>query len=97
MDWRIVKFVTRFQYKKSEEALPLQEKIHLLEKALKNNQTVTITYLKASDEKSRRTIKPIKIGEMEYQRRSFLGTEVFDEKRGERRTFRIDRILEIEV
>lgn len=95
MDWRVVKFVTRFQYQKSEALLPLEEKIRILEKAVKNNQAVSIVYLKASDEKSKRVIKPFRVGEMDYQGRSFLGVEAFDEKRGEERVFRIDRILEL--
>lgn len=95
MDWRVVKFVTKFQYQKSEEALPLEEKIRILENAVKNNQAVSIVYLKASDEKSKRVIKPFRVGKMDYQGREFLGVEAFDEKRGEERVFRVDRILEL--
>lgn len=95
MDWRVVKFVTRFQYQKSESFLPLEEKVRILKEAVKNNQSVAIVYLKASDEKSKRVIKPYKVGEMEYQGRTFLGVKAFDEKRQEERVFRIDRILEM--
>ena len=95
MDWRVVKFVTKFQYQKSEEALPLEEKIRILSKAVENHQSVSIVYLKASDEKSKRVIKPFKVGRMDYQGREFLGVEAFDEKRGEERVFRVDRILEL--
>jgi len=97
MDWRVVKFVTRFQYQKSEDLLPLEEKIKILEEAIKNQQEVEITYLKASDEKSKRIIKPFKIGQMEYQGREFLGVEAYDEKRQEERVFRVDRILEMDL
>lgn len=95
MDWRVVKFVTRFQYQKSEEALPLKEKIRILEAALKNNQAVSIVYLKASDTKSKRVIKPLRVGEINYQGKSFLGVQAYDEKRQDERVFRIDRILEL--
>lgn len=97
MDWRVVKFVTRFQYQKSEELLPLQEKTRILKDAVKNNQSVSITYLKANDEKSKRIIEPIKVGEMNYQGKSFLGVQAYDQKRQEERVFRIDRILDLSV
>ncbi len=95
MDWRVVKFITRFQYQKSEELMPLEEKINVLKEAVKHNHALSIVYLKASDEKSRRTIKPFKVGTMEYQGREFLGVKAFDEKRQEERVFKVERILEI--
>lgn len=95
MDWRVVKFVTKFQYQKSEETLPLKEKVKILKEAVKNHKPVSIVYLKASDEKSRRVIQPLRVGEMEYQGRAFLGVEAYDEKRQDQRVFRIDRILEV--
>lgn len=95
IDWRVVKFITRFQYQKAENLLPLEEKVKILEQAIKNNQALSVVYLKTSDEKSRRTIKPFNVGKMEYQGREFLGVEAYDEKRQEERVFRVDRILEI--
>lgn len=95
MDWRVVKFVTRFQYQKSEDKLPLEKKIKILEDAVKNNHELSITYLKSSDEKSKRIIKPFRVGKMEYLGREFLGVEAFDDKRQEERVFRVDRILEM--
>lgn len=96
MDWRVVKFVTKFQYQKSEESLSLESKIHLLRDAMKKKQKIAIVYLKASDEKSTRTIHPLKVGEMQYLGKQFLGVSAFDEKRQEERVFRVDRILAIE-
>lgn len=95
MDWKVVKFVTRFQYQKSQELLPLDEKIQMLNQAIKENLPISIVYLKASDEKSKRIIKPLRVGEMEYQGKYFFGVKAFDEKRGEERIFRVDRILEM--
>lgn len=97
MDWRVVKFITKFQYQKSEALLPLEEKVKILEGSIKNQQEVLITYLKANDEKSRRIVKPFRIGEMEYQGREFLGVEAYDEKRQEERIFLVDRILEMQI
>jgi ATP-dependent DNA helicase PIF1 len=95
MDWRVVKFITRFQYQKSQDALPLEDKISILKDAMENSAAVEIIYLKASDEKSRRIIHPLKVGIMSYLDKEFLGVQALDEKRGEERVFRIDRILEM--
>jgi predicted DNA-binding transcriptional regulator YafY len=55
-----------------------------------------IVYLKPDDEKSRRVVIPLKVGEMEYAGKTFLGLRAFCLTRNEERTFRIDRILEME-
>ncbi|MDP2638388.1 MAG: AAA family ATPase [Candidatus Levybacteria bacterium] len=97
LDWRIVKFLTQFHYKKSEEEMPLEEKTSIIQKAIKDKTPLEILYLKSSDEKSRRVVKPYVIGEMNYQGRQFLGFSGFDELRGQDRVFRVDRILEIKT
>lgn len=96
MDWRVVKFVTGFQYQKSQTLMPLDEKIRLLQKAADTHQSISIVYLKANDEKSRRVIHPIRVGEMKYLEKTFLGVDAFDEKSRESRVFRVDRILSME-
>ena len=95
MDWQVVKFLTRFQYAQAEGILPREEKIRLLDMAIRNGQTLEIVYLKARDEKSRRPIKPLFIGDMEYNGRTFLGLQALCLLRRERRTFNVERILEI--
>ena len=97
MDWRVVKFVTRFQYKKSEETFPLKEKTRLLTEAINDHQKLAIIYLKANDEKSKRVIQPLQVGTMEYLGKQFCGVKAFDDKRDEERVFRIDRILTMEI
>jgi ATP-dependent DNA helicase PIF1 len=52
-------------------------------------------YLKPSDEKTMRTVRPEAVGEMEYRGKKYLGMRAFCMKRNEDRVFRIDRILEI--
>jgi len=54
-------------------------------------------YLKAKDEKTRRTIIPKYMGELEYQGKKFLGLEAFCTKRMEERVFNIERILEMRM
>jgi ATP-dependent DNA helicase PIF1 len=95
MDWRIVRFLTRFQYKKAEEALPLADKRALLLEAIRDGRELEIVYLKPDDTKSRRRIRPEDVEMMEYHGRRFEGLRAYCHKRGECRTFRLDRILEI--
>jgi len=95
MDRRIVQFMTGWQYRRAEADLPLDEKKRILEQAIENEKAVEIVYLKASDEKTRRTIGPRVVGEMEYQGKTYLGVEAYCFERKDIRVFRVDRILEI--
>jgi len=95
MDWQVVKFLTRFQYAQAEEVLPREDKIRIIEAAIRNRHSLEIVYLKARDEKSRRTITPLFIGDLDYNGHSFLGVQALCQERRERRTFNVDRILSI--
>ena len=95
MDWRIVRFLTRFQYKKAEEALPVADKRAILLEAIREGRELEIVYLKPDDTKSRRRIRPEAVEMMEYRGKRFEGLRAYCHKRGECRTFRLDRILEI--
>lgn len=97
MDWRVVDFLTRYQYEISEEKMPLEEKVDFLKKAIKEKQRLEIVYLKKSDEKSRRIIEPLYVGELAYEKWLFLGLEAYCHSRKERRNFRVDRILEMKT
>jgi hypothetical protein len=94
-DWRIVEFMTKYQYRLSERDLPLDEKIAVIERAIAAGKELEITYLKADDEKSRRVIRPCQVGEMVYCDKPFLGVSAYCLKRKEERVFRVDRILEM--
>ena len=95
MDWKVVDFLTRYQYRLSERDLPLGDKVRILEAAATNRDILEITYLKSGDEKSRREITPLYVDEMEYMGKRFLGLKAFCALRGQERVFRVDRILEI--
>ena len=95
MDWKIVKFLTQYQYKISENKLPLERKVKIIERAISKKRSLEIIYLKANDQKSERSIVPSFVGEMEYMEKTYLGFQGFDSKRQANRTFRVDRILEI--
>jgi ATP-dependent DNA helicase PIF1 len=95
-DFQVVDFLTRYQYHKAEQRSSLDDKMALILKAIRNKSLLQIIYLKPSDEKTRRTIRPLTVGEMEYQGKTYLGVRAFCLKRNEERTFRLDRMLEIE-
>jgi ATP-dependent DNA helicase PIF1 len=95
MDWQVVKFLTRFQYDQAARHLPREEKIRLIREAIKKKQNLEIVYLKAKDEKSRRVIRPLVIGEMEYNGYPFFGLEALCMSRRAKRVFNVDKILEI--
>ncbi len=97
LDWRVVKFITGYQYGRSEDQLPLAGKIEMVEQAIADGSLLEITYLKPDDTKSRRKIKPHCVEEMEYRGRTFLGLRAFCLERQADRTFRVDRILAMAV
>ncbi|RJQ55427.1 MAG: WYL domain-containing protein [Actinobacteria bacterium] len=97
LDWRVVKFMTGYQYERSDRLLSLEEKIGLLEEAIADGLAIEMTYLKPDDTKSRRTVRPMRVEDMEFKGKSFLGMRAFCMKRQAERTFRIDRILEMAI
>ena len=91
----VVKFLTQYQYRLANQILPLEQKIALIKKAIAQKKNLNIIYLKGKDEKSRRKIKPLRLAEMEYEDYKFLGLEAFCFSRDDKRTFNVERILEI--
>jgi len=96
VDYRIVKFLTRFQYEKAGRALPVDRRKELIQRAIEARRPVRIVYLKPSGIKSHRLVWPLELGEVEYQGRQFLALRAFCDHRHAERTFRVDRILDIE-
>jgi len=94
-DFQVVEFLTRYQYRRAEEQCSLNTKIDLIQAAIREKRALEIVYLKPSDEKTRRTIIPISVGEMTFQGKTYTGVRAFCLTRNSERTFRVDRILEI--
>jgi predicted DNA-binding transcriptional regulator YafY len=67
----------------------------MIRSAIREKKNLEILYLKAKDEKSRRTIRPVSVGEMEYNGHPFVGMNAWCLIRKEKRVFNVDRILEI--
>ncbi len=97
MDWKVVRFVTQYQYKLSEKNISLEQKMDIIKEAIKTKQKLQIVYLKANDEKSKRVIEPSFLGELEYLGKKYTGLIALDAQNQGKRTFRADRILELEV
>ncbi len=95
LDRKIVQFLTRFQYSLAEKKLPLEEKISFIEKCIEREKLLEIVYLKSSDIKTKRIIKPLFIGKMEFNGRNFLGLKAFCMMRREERNFNVEKIIEI--
>jgi hypothetical protein len=95
LDGEVVRFLTRFQYGEAARQSPREERVAILEEAVREHRKLEIVYLKAKDEKSRRTIRPLFVGEMTFGGRPFLGLQAHCLLRGEKRTFNVEKILEI--
>ncbi|HNW45675.1 MAG TPA: AAA family ATPase [Elusimicrobiales bacterium] len=96
-DRRIVDFVTAHQYKLSDRDLPLAMKVDLINRAIKEGKCLGLTYLRAHDERSRRRLRPVSVGECRYQQASFTGLRAHCLDGGPSRLYRVDRILEMEI
>ncbi len=97
LDWRVVKFLTGIQYAQSAKLQSRDEKLQMIQNAISQNLNVDILYLKGLDEKSRRTVRPLAVGGMEYKGYPYTGMEAFCLTRREKRIFNVDKILKISV
>jgi hypothetical protein len=97
LDRRVVHFVTRYQYNQAGKHLSLDDRLALLDKAISKEKKLEIVYLKTDDTKSKRTILPRHVGEMEYKGRKFPGVQAFCTSREDERVFHVERILEMKI
>ena len=94
-DYRIFDFLTAYQYQKAEMDMPLKDKIQFIQQTIDDQKQLKITYLKANDTKSQRTVTPIEVGWQVYCSKKYQGMRAFCSKAGEERMFRVDRILKL--
>lgn len=97
LDRRIIKFLTQFQYNYVAKILPVEEKIAIINDAIINKKAIEITYLKSTDEKTKRLIYPLSVGYMEYCNKTFLGLKAFCSLRGGERNFNIEKIIDMKI
>ena len=95
IDWKASEYLTSYQYQKASAKLSEEAKLELLSKAIKENKKLEIVYLKPNGKKTRRVIKPLRVGEMKYKGHNFLGVEALCHLKKEKRVFRVERILEL--
>lgn len=95
-DPRIYKFLTGHAYQKAAQSLSLDDKMAMLETAVRQKTKLEMTYLKANDSKSKRVIMPLRVGEEDWQGKKFLGMLAYCTNRREERMFNVARILELE-
>ncbi|MFH1253368.1 MAG: AAA family ATPase [Candidatus Uhrbacteria bacterium] len=96
LDYRVMKFLTALQYGLAAKVLPLKKKIKILEQAIEKKQILTMTYLKAKDEKSTRQILPLRLADMEFKGYKFFGLEARCTDGSGSRNFNVERILALE-
>jgi len=97
LDYDIVRFLTRTQYKKADERMSYAAKVALIGEAIREGRDLEILYLKPDDTKSRRRIRAESIETLDFKGRRFEGVVAYCYKREEQRHFRIDRMLEVKV
>ncbi|MGM0653465.1 MAG: exonuclease domain-containing protein [Bacillota bacterium] len=95
VDYNVVRHLTGRQYNLSQEKLPLDDKVEIIREAAEQGTELEIVYLKNTDEKSERVIRPESVGMMNYCGRRYLGMRAYCCMRNEVRNFRVDRILQI--
>lgn len=97
LDRRIVRFLTRLKYRQAESRSPLKERLELIRQAIRDQRRLEITYLKASDRKSKRVILPMALETMEHKGRAFWGLKAFCTLRRAERVFNVSKILDLRL
>lgn len=96
IDYRVVDYLTRIQAKLAEREVPREEKMDIIQEAIRNGQELVITYINSRGEKSMRKLRPFALEETEFMGKTFLGLSAICYKTNSQRMFRVDRIIKIE-
>ena len=94
-DWRVQRFLTGEQYKRSERKISAAEKLGIIEQAIDAGAELEMEYLKSNDVRTRRRVRPLEVGMRSFSSREFLGMRAWCALRKDERTFRVDRILSL--
>ena len=97
MDNRVQQFLTKYQHELASRDHIKIERLHTINKAIKENKNLQVTFLHSTDEKSKRMLKPEYIWEMECEGINFLWLEGFCHLKQENRVFKVDNMIEVEV
>ena len=96
-DYRIIKFLTQWQYRQAEKEMPSKDKMAIIQKAIDEQKQLEIGYLTAQDIKSSRVVQPLDCGWQSYKGVKYQGMRAFCLKAQDERMFRIDRILKLSL
>jgi hypothetical protein len=58
MDTKVQEFLTKYQYALAERDVNKADKLSKINKAIKEKKNLKVTFLKSTDVKSKRTLKP---------------------------------------
>lgn len=98
MDSRVQEFLTKYQFKIANREDSKKNKIKKINKAIKENKNLEVTFLKSTNEKTKRTLKPEYLWEIECEWGSnFLWLEWFCHLNNDTRVFYVEKMLEVEV
>ena len=95
-DYRIFNFMNSHLYQKAEQNMPAQEKIKMIETAIECKKNLKMTYFKTNGITDKRKVFPLEVGVRSYKDKEFQGMVAYCFKDKTEKTFRIDRILELD-
>jgi ATP-dependent DNA helicase PIF1 len=91
-DYRITHFLSNESH--SDPSLTAEEKKRVLERGIDNETTLNITYIKSNGQRLQKSIRPIWIGEMEYNGTDYLAVQALED--GQTKSYSISRIMSVE-
>ncbi|MDE2029995.1 MAG: AAA family ATPase [Alphaproteobacteria bacterium] len=94
-DPRIAAFMENRSGAPEDEAQAELTPVMLIERAIRNESALDISYLKSDGEKMRLTVMPYALGLHTHENRIFMGMKAHCRLDGEARLFSVERILEI--
>lgn len=96
-DWRVAHFLNGGYAVDSGARMSMQDKVAMIELAIKDGCNLAMTYMKPNAEKSTRTVQPSFVGMLSFGNISYTGMRAHCLLRGQERVFRLDRILSLEA
>ncbi|MEK7286626.1 MAG: AAA family ATPase [Nitrospirota bacterium] len=97
LDERILRFCDTHQSRTPNEPLSLTIKMERIDEAIRKKRTIAIVYITNTNEQTKRRVTPIRMGEMTYQGKGYIGLLARCHRLEEEKRFAVDRILDITV
>ena len=97
IDWKVHEFLAVRTGEEIIEDLTESRATEIIANAIKDSRSIKITYLDSKGAQTERELIPEYVDDMQYGSVTFLGLRAFCKARQDDRTFRIDRILKMEI